>query len=139
MTQQEHEEYVRSKWKHVEVHRELIAQGVNAGFKWWILIVGVGRMNSCITEVAAWQAAYDFTVAREEEIRQLEREAVVMESKIHWCTVPGAQPTQPSWVVFEIRTLCAMCRTLARLQRDLAELTKGMGIMSFTSVITEES
>ena len=127
MTQQKYEEYVRSKWKHVEVHRELIAQGVNAGFKWWILIVGVGRMNSCITEAAAWQAAYDFTVAREEEIRQLKAEIEALQRNSYagsdkFAEYIREEPNAAERIIHH----CRLSRILARLQRDLAELTKDM-------------
>ena len=127
MTQQKYEEYVRSKWKHVEVHRELIAQGVNAGFKWWILIVRVGRMNSCITEVAAWQAAYDFTVACEEEIRQLKAEIEALQINSY----AGSDKFESSigeGLNVARRTIhhCRLSRTLDRLQQALEDLTKGM-------------
>jgi hypothetical protein len=64
---------------------------------------------------------------RLEEIRKVEREASVQAYAISalreqindWCTLPGV-------VLEQVRTLCAMCRTRARLDQKLTELKRGM-------------
>ena len=117
MTQHEQEAYVRSKW--IDVYD-------CGGFV--CLYGGPGRQAvlfaaSRPTSVEAWQAVYDFTVGHEEEIRQLEREAFVLETKASILLGLVCSP----WVeVFDIRTLCAMCRTLARLDQKLTELKREM-------------
>ena len=86
-------------------------------------LVNVSRQ----TTEEAWQAVYDFTIDREEEIRKVEREASVQAYAISalreqindWCTLPGV-------VIEQVRTLCAMCRTLARLDQKLTELKREM-------------
>ena len=121
MTQHEQEAYVRSKW--IDVYD-------CGGFV--CLYGGPGRQAvlfaaSRPTSVEAWQAVYDFTVDREEEIRTVAREVVVQAYAISalreqindWCTLPGV-------VLEQVRTLCAMCRTLARLDQKLTELKREM-------------
>jgi len=119
MTQDEQEAYVRSKW--IEVYdcgAYVIIYGTDGR-----QLVNVSRQ----TTVEAWQAVYDFTIDREEEIRKVEREASVQAYAISalreqindWCTLPGV-------VLEQVRTLCAMCRTRARLDQKLTELKRGM-------------
>ena len=104
MNQQEQEAYVRARWKRVYfAHRRVIA-----AFDGDELILG-----------GDYAAAYDFTVAREEEIRQLEAD-------ITWAT--DARIDGRSRLAYD--TIGAVAdakrRILARLQRDLEALTKGM-------------
>ena len=119
MTQHEQEAYVRSKW--IEVYdcgAYVIIYGTDGR-----QLVNVSRQ----TTVEAWQAVYDFTIDREEEIRKVEREASVQAYAISalreqindWCTLPCV-------VLEQVRTLCAMCRTRARLDQKLTELKRGM-------------
>ena len=119
MTQDEQEVFVRSKF--IDVY--------DCGG--CVIIYGPGTQQlfttSRPTSVEAWQAVYDFTIDREEEIRKVEREASVQAYAISalreqindWCTLPGV-------VLEQVRTLCAMCRTLARLDQKLTELKRGM-------------
>jgi len=119
MTQDEQEAYVRSKW--IEVYDcggYVIIYGTDGR-----QLVNVSRQ----TTEEAWQAVYDLTIDREEEIRKVEREASVQAYAISalreqindWCTLPGV-------VLEQVRTLCAMCRTRARLDQKLTELKRGM-------------
>ena len=118
MTQHEQEAYVRSKW--IEVYdcgAYVIIYGTDGR-----QLVNVSRQ----TTVEAWQAVYDFTVDREEEIRQVKREMAVQEAKTDLLRAQiDARRTVLS-MFFEVRTLCAMCRTLARLYQKLTELKRGM-------------
>jgi uncharacterized pyridoxal phosphate-containing UPF0001 family protein len=124
MTQHEQEAYVRSKW--IEVYdcgAYVIIYGTDGR-----QLVNVSRQ----TTVEAWQAVYDFTIDREEEIRKVEREASVQAYAIsalreqinYWCALLGQ--VQQAKVKSAIRTLCAMCRTRARLDQKLTELKREM-------------
>ena len=118
MTQDEQEAYVRSKW--IEVYdcgAYVIIYGTDGR-----QLVNVSRQ----TTVEAWQAVYDFTVDREEEIRQVKREMAVQEAKTDLLRAQiDARRTVLS-MFCGVRTLCAMCRTLARLYQKLTELKRGM-------------
>jgi c-di-AMP phosphodiesterase-like protein len=120
MTQQEQEAYVRARWGKV------LPQEMSFGC---LDIVGwSGEVN--------WQAAFDFTVAREEEIRQLNEEICQMDDLSQMkrqdidCEIDTAEGYDPSWndnaLVVYVRDLCEYSRTLARLQQALEDLTKGM-------------
>jgi hypothetical protein len=146
MTQQE--EYVRARWQFVGVWvRDLDSYGTDQFnvilcfpqedadynqeyFMRW------QEDNDPKGRAAAWQAAYDFTVAREEEIRQLDEEICQMDDLSQMkrqdidCEIDTAEGYDPSWndnaLVVYVRDLCEYSRTLARLQQALEDLEKGM-------------
>jgi hypothetical protein len=140
MTQHEQEKYVRSRWVDVydcggfvriysRLGQPLFTTSYSTRKETWQAAYDGQPLftTSYSTRKETWQAAYDFTVDREEEIRQVEREASVMAYAISalreqindWCTLPGV-------VLEQVRTLCAMCRTLARLDQKLTELKREM-------------
>jgi len=133
MTQQE--EYVRARWERV-FDRETIV----AGHGWMVRLPIIWHKSLTDgyfkTKAAAWQAAYDFTVAREEEIRQLDEEICQMDDLSQMkrqdidCEIDTAEGYDPSWndnaLVVYVRDLCEYSRTLARLQQALEDLEKGM-------------
>ena len=125
MTTAEREKYVRERWEHVNwgaSNYELTQFGVilyddedGTAF----------RKNS---QASAWQAAYDFTLAREEEIRQVEEEikwlgdhAEISESQQKLYRERG--------LVFSaefLRQLDVAKRILTREQAALTDLKRGM-------------
>ena len=126
MNQQEQEAYVRARWKRAELYEGLIGED-EYEYGWRVLIVGVGRMKACDTEAAAWQAAYEWTAAREEEIRQLRAEIEALQINSY----AGSDKFEDSigeGLNVARRTIhhCRLSRTLDRLQEALAELKKGM-------------
>jgi hypothetical protein len=130
MTQQEHEAYVRARWAQVSAMPYM-----NAPDHLCVIVGGVRFVNSVRGSSEAWQAVFDFTVAREEEIRQLGDEIEQMKDLAGMkrgdidCEIDTAEGYDPSWndeaLVTYVRDLCEYSRTLARLQRDLAVLLKG--------------
>jgi hypothetical protein len=116
------EAYVRERWNNVGCKKNRVfadyfipkARAILSG-------------NSlCYNEAQAWQAAYEFTLAHEEEIRKLEEE-------INW--VERILPSERSWewclqsssqVADYVRFCAQGYRILAREQAALAELKKGM-------------
>jgi hypothetical protein len=83
------------------------------------------------TEDAAWQAALGHKRAREEKVRQVEREIErvaenegTAEDWVDWCT---NGPYVPDYdVAVHIRDYVTGCRTLARLQETRETLLKGV-------------
>jgi c-di-AMP phosphodiesterase-like protein len=120
MTQQEHEAYVRQRWGKDLPHEMSFGRLDIVGWS--------GEVN--------WQAAYEWTVAREEEIRQLDEEICQMDDLSQMkrqdidCEIDTAEGYDPSWndnaLVVYVRDLCEYSRTLARLQQALEDLEKGM-------------
>jgi hypothetical protein len=119
MTQQE--KYVRSRW--VDVY-DCGGCVYICGFHGRILFT-VSRPTS----VEAWQAAYDFTVDQEEEIRQLEEEIAALLPFAAGRT-EEALTLMPVWAKATIPALLsegkAILRTVARLRQAITELKCAM-------------
>jgi hypothetical protein len=111
MTQQE--EYVRARWERV-FDRETIV----AGHGWMVRLPIIWHKSLTDgyfkTKAAAWQAAYEFTVAREEEIRLLEEEIAEIEDDLGHLREN----------LTRLRGVYG--RILARLQQALEDLAKEM-------------
>lgn len=125
------EEQVRAAWKYVEawVHdldrygttQFYVALFLNASYarwcgnhfqRWQEDDTPEGRCN-------AWQAALEFTLARQEEIRQIDEEIAYINS-----IMGTAKTTNPTHCILRI---------LARLQAIRADLTRGMKEMGTTA------
>lgn len=109
--QQSDEEYVRNRWEHTVIH---------AG------IVYIGDKYPPFETLAAARA---FTEAREEEIRQVEREEWggdnakdIMFGQILGYLDAGYDG---AFMVNQVRSLCILSRILARTQAHLETLKKG--------------
>ena len=117
------EEYVRQRWE-----REwIVCDGSYRHYAKGTVLLNWA--NHCFYEFADFQAAYDFTIAREEQIRLVEEEIKAIEELII-CTEPGdwIEGTEPP--VYECTQLPEswkprLQRILAREQAALDELRKG--------------
>jgi hypothetical protein len=143
MTQQEQEAYVRAWWQRVQYSETGLTDvgpcyvTINAGdyplANSTIFAGSTIFMKHGQTKEAVFAAAFDFTVAREEEIRQLEEKIRRARRRIPWLdwnngwwnNWPPYSSTNAS-LVDVVRDVCSMNRTLARLQQALEDLTKGM-------------
>jgi len=105
MTTAEMEQYIRSKW-------ELVSRCDGSYRHYEMGTVLIQDVHNHWFDFDSWQAAYDFTLAREEEIRQVEEEIKFL----HELKSFG------SWV--ENHT--GWQRILAREQAALADLKRGM-------------
>lgn len=113
----ENEKYVTEHWERAES----CPTGYSDQIRFWVISLG-GRMFTkatvpdawkAETESAAWQAAFAFTKAREEEIRQVEEEIMELQDDIS-CYHTG----EHFYAIYG--------RILAREQSALAELQRGM-------------
>jgi hypothetical protein len=128
MTTAQMEEYVRQKWEHVIVcdgsYRHY-AKGTVL-FNW---------ANHCFYEFPDFAAGYAFTLTREEEIRQVEREIAMLtwireKALLHvrnWFDAPGLHPAHAGQLAAE-KTLdvAVLSRILAREQAALDALKMGL-------------
>ena len=134
MTAAEMEQYVCSRWDSVNwgaSNYELTQFGV-------ILYddeEGIGfRANS---QASAWQSAYDFTIAREEKIRQVEKETEAITElfetyarRVRLALSGGLEGAESglwdNWIFEAVRYAQRYARILAREQAALADLKRGM-------------
>lgn len=103
-----HEEYVRQKWEHDAIRSRCYVN--NRPF--WLYIGEDFCTGPHANEQKAWLAAYNFTIAREEEIRQVEEEI----QTIYWLMEHCSNPTANGRIF----------RILARETAALTELKRGM-------------
>ena len=108
----EQEKYCKERWE--KAHEPIIQRGL-VGVDIWLEGAKVYRFHAD-NRPAAWQAAYDFTLAREEQIREVEEEIEFLEFTHN---VARNQAYHHKW-------LESLVRILAREQAALAELKKGM-------------
>jgi len=110
----EMEEYVRERWERV-----VITQPTTVDFdgEWCLYLLGTGKRFIKETANECWQAAYDFTVEREEEIRQGGENIKQLEDLLsHRECLDHVEC---------IRRRCWQARVLVHEQARLAELRKG--------------
>jgi hypothetical protein len=133
------EKFVRDHWKYVRSWvRDLDSYGtdqfnvdlfLNAKDAKWCDNPFQGWQEDYEKEDAVWSSAAEFTLARLEEIRQLERDIDRIEnyfwSASHWQENLDDLEEQGA-VVDAVRQQCADVRIVARLQAALAELKSGM-------------
>lgn len=108
--QMSREEYVRSRWD--LVHE---CDGPYMGYQKGTILVQEVRYQWAV--FPSWSAAKDFTVRREDEIRQLREEIRLLRGMIALLQSEPGDETAPVYR-----------RTIARLESALAELQKGMKV-----------
>lgn len=123
MDQQSDEQYVRSKWHAVDIVESCDQWQVGAGE------LGIQqRFGWEQTKSAAWSAAAAFTRNREEQIRQLCEEIVLVEIAMESASEElNFKPL--AWHIgqpMRVHRRARWGRILAREQAALAELKKGM-------------
>lgn len=104
----ENERYVRERWD--KAYEPIVQRGL-MGIDIWVEGSRTYRFHADNLP-AAWQAAYDFTKAQEEAIRQVEEEITEIEF------VLAESPDLPEVPIYK--------RILTREQAALAKLQRGM-------------
>lgn len=125
----EHEAYVRERWdRRLDWLQITPMRGVINGFS----EIYAGRVDDFPNpQSAAWQAAYEFTTAREEEIRQIAGEIAEVQGELNRATEQfyyalhaGGSTGASYWAMKKHR----WTRVLARLEAHLATLKRGMKV-----------
>jgi hypothetical protein len=98
------EEYVRSRWALPQMMRRysggtvsITAQQANESWTWVVFLAFDESRSDYLavepaqpTEALAWQAAYEFTLAREEEIRLVREEIALVRDSYQTCFKIGS-------------------------------------------------
>jgi hypothetical protein len=114
MTTQEEREYVEARWESID----------ECGTKLAPIRIFFDGIPGHVDVFKDWHAAYEFTVQRKEEIRQLTEEIRWLKWELE--NHEPASLDEPQLIVLYTRRLCAHSRSLAARQAVLAELRRGM-------------
>lgn len=117
------EEYVRARWEDDAIHTSSVCVCISSD-ELYNFCTGIHRdLAHC------WSEGRQFTEAREEEIRQVEREIEWLGHYTGGSTYCGFDPSHLAQLV---QLDCAPYRILAIEQARLAELRRGMRVPSET-------